>query len=129
MKLAISIVFVAAAVGIVGVATASARTSYPTKISHDGSVTLPGGQTLDTGHVTSTYRRCSRFRGMKLIGHYPDGGTKLLDIDLTSFGGAWATKADLAGASASRPWQIKETLRIHHRRRVCEPAVVVWALL
>ncbi len=128
MKRAISILFVAAVVGILGVATASARTSFPTKITHDGSVTLPGGETIVSGHVTSSYRLCSLLRAMKLIGHYPDGSAQLLDAALTSIRGAWATKADLSGADRVKAVVTKSAFRIHHRRKVCEPAAVVWAL-
>lgn len=80
------------------VGMATARPSYPTKITYDGSIALSRGQFLLTGHVASPHYFCRLGRAVKLKAHYPDGKTKLLDFGLTSMNGAWATKADLTGA-------------------------------
>jgi hypothetical protein len=103
-------------------------TTYSTTITHDGSATLTGGSTVDSGHVKSSGRLCSLFRTVKLFAHYPDGSTQLLDIDLTSVRGAWATKADLDGADRVKAKAIRESFRVHHHRKVCKAAAVVWAL-
>jgi hypothetical protein len=128
MKRATLMLVLAGAVFALGAGTASARTSYPTEITHDSSVALSGGQTLVGGQVKSPYRLCSVLRGVKLIGHYPDGSTELLDADLSSIGGAWGAKADLTGADRVKAVALRSAFRVHHRRKVCERAAVVWAL-
>ena len=128
MKRATWMLLVAGAVLMLGVGAASARTSYPSEITRESSVELPGGKTLASGEVTSPYRLCSVLRGVKLIGHYPDGSTELLDVGLTSINGAWATKADLSGADRVKAVALRSAFRVHHRRKVCDRAAVVWAL-
>ncbi len=128
MKRATWILVVAGAALTLGVGVASARTSYPSEITHEDSVALPGGKTLVSGQVTSPSRLCSALRGVKLIAHYPDGSNELLDIDLSSVGGAWAAKADLTGADRLKAVAVRSAFRVHHRRKVCNRAAVVWAL-
>jgi hypothetical protein len=108
--------------------SAMARRSFPTTITHDGSVALgAGGTFVDSGHVSSPNHRCEFFRVVTLIGHYPSGRTKLLDIDLTSFfGGAWGTKADLTGTDRLQARARKSSFRRHGHRKVCQADAVVF---
>jgi hypothetical protein len=106
--------------------SAMARTSFPTTITHDGSVALgTGGTYLNSGHVSSPRLQCRVLRIVKLFGHYPSGRTELLDIDFTSFRGAWATKADLTGTDRLRARVTK--YRFGRRdRKVCRADSVVF---
>ncbi|MEK6272229.1 MAG: hypothetical protein AABM42_06235 [Actinomycetota bacterium] len=107
--------------------SAIARTSFPTTITHDGSVPLgDGGTFVDSGHVTSPRFRCRALRIVTLTGHYPSGRTELLDIDLTSAGGAWATKADLTGTDRVRARARKYTFGRQGHRKVCRADSVVF---
>jgi hypothetical protein len=100
-----------------------------TVITHDGSVPLHGGWVLDSGHVSSSDRDCALLRSVVLYAHYPDGNLTPLDIVLvTSFRGAWATRANYAGADwlkAKSP-RFAYRNRRHGRRHVCLPAAVRW---
>jgi hypothetical protein len=106
--------------------SAIARKSFPTTITHDGSVPLAGGYFVESGHVSSPRFQCRSLRLVKLIGHYPSGRTELLDIDLTSARGAWATKADLTGTDRLRARVGKYTFRRHGHRKVCRADSVVF---
>ncbi len=107
--------------------SAVARTSFRTTITHDGSVALgAGGFYVDSGHLSSPRFQCRVLRLVKLIGHYPSGRTKLLDIDLTSFNGAWATKADLTGTDRLRARVAKSTFGRRGDRKVCRANSVVF---
>jgi hypothetical protein len=107
--------------------SAIARTSFPTTITHDGSVALgAGGTFVDSGHVTSPQFRCRSLRLVTLIGHYPSGRTELLDLDLTSAKGAWATKADLTGTDRVKARVRSSSFRRHGHRKVCQADTVVF---
>ncbi len=118
-----------------------------TTTTHDGSVALGGGEYVVSGHVQSPRPLCERFRIVKLKAHYPNGRSRLLDFDLTSFeGGAWAMRADVSGAdrlkakvkalrlgpqsiavSGSRPPATRHRPhKGHHRRTLCAAASVIW---
>jgi hypothetical protein len=101
--------------------SAIARKSFPTTITHDGSVPLGVGGTfvVDSGHLASPQFRCRSLRVVTLIGHYPSGRTELLDADLTSLKGAWATKADLTGTDRVTARVRKSSFRRHGHRKVC----------
>jgi hypothetical protein len=101
--------------------SAMARRSFPTTITHDTTVALgTGGIYVDSGHVSSPRFQCRLLRVVKLIGHYPSGRTQLLDIDLTSFRGAWATKADLTGTDRLRARVTKSKFGRRGHRKVCQ---------
>ena len=128
MKLRYLAVLAAMGVVLLCASSALARRSFPTTITHDGSVALgTEGIYLDSGNVSSPNHRCEFFRVVTLIGHYPSGRTKLLDIDLTSFlGGAWATKADLTGTDRLKARVRRSTFRRHGHRKVCQADTVVF---
>jgi hypothetical protein len=128
MKRWIVMLLAAVAALAVGVGAAGARPSYPTTITRDGSVSLPGGRTLDSGHLTSTRGLCIHLAGraVKLIGVFPDGTARLLDLSLTSANGAWATKADYRRAVRVKAKVLRIHLRLRGRRLVCRRAVVSW---
>ena len=107
--------------------SAMARKSFPSTITHDGSVALgTGGIYVDSGHVTSPQFRCRDLRFFALIGHYPSGRTEVLDIGLTSIMGAWATKADLTGTDRLRATVARSTFRKHGKRKICRSDSVVF---
>jgi hypothetical protein len=107
--------------------SAMARKSFPTTITHDGSVALgSGGIYLDSGHVSSPQFRCRFFRVVGLIGHYPSGRTEALDLGFTSIRGAWATKADLTGTDRVRATVARSTFRRHGKRKVCRADYVTF---
>jgi hypothetical protein len=85
-----------------------------------------GGTYVDSGHVISPQFRCRYLRIVTLIGHYPSGRTKLLDADLTSLNGAWATKADLTGTDRVKARVRKSSFRRHGDRKVCRADTVVF---
>ena len=70
--------------------------------------------------------QCRALRLVKLIGHYPSGRTELLDLDLTSAGGAWATKADLTETDRVKARVAKYTYGRRGNRKVCQPDSVVF---
>jgi hypothetical protein len=109
---------------LLGADSAVAR-SFPTTITYDGSVALSGGNTfVDSGHITSSKSFCTRLRLVTLVGHYPDGTSKLLDVAFTSLRGAWATKASHTGADRLRAKVTRSSFRRHGHRKVCEGASV-----
>jgi hypothetical protein len=108
--------------------SATAR-SFPTAITHDGSVALGAtGTVVDSGRVKSRKARCRFLRLVKLVGHYPDGTTKLLDVDFTSARGAWGTKADLTGADRAKAVATRSSFGRRGHRKVCRPASVVFSV-
>ena len=107
--------------------SAMARGSFPTTITNDGSVALgTGGTFVVSGHVTSPQFRCRSLRLVTLSGHYPSGRTQLLDLDLTSARGAWATKADLTGTDRVKVRVRKSSFRRHGSRKVCQADTIVF---
>ena len=105
--------------------SAMARRSFPSTITHDGSVPVGGGLVVSSGHVSSPQFRCRGFRAVTLIGHFPSGRTELLDIDITSALGAWGTKADFSGTDQLKARVRKSTFRRHGKRKVCRADSVV----
>ena len=104
-------------VGVIGasaLATASAHSSkprhVPTSITHDGAVRLSDGPSVMSGHVSSHPGICRTFRLVKVTAHYPSGKTRLLDVDVTSDGGAWAVKGDITGVDRLKAKVVKQTL-------------------
>ena len=99
---------------------AMARRSFPTTINYDGSARVgTGGIFVSSGHLSSSRVQCRVLRLVKLVGHYPSGRTELLDIDFTSFSGAWATKADLTETDHVRARVAKSTFGRKGHRKVC----------
>ena len=98
------------------------RQSFPTTIIYSGSEpTGPGGTFVSSGHLSSPRPQCRALRLVKLVGHYPSGRTELLDLDLTSLNGAWATKADLTDTDRVRARVTKYTYGRRGNRKVCQP--------
>ena len=125
-----------------GVATADGRTKHSsTTITHDVSADLGAGTFLVGGHIHSKRRPCDFFRIVKLKAHFSNGKTKLVDTDATSGGGAWAMRADLAGADRLKAVVTRAVVGFlrfggnhpaatHHPQRrkiVCDKASVVFA--
>jgi hypothetical protein len=122
MKLRSLVVLVATGAVLVAASSASARTSFSSTITHTGSESAGGGKFIDSGQVTSAKSACERLRGVKLIGQL-NGTSGLVDIDITSFNGAWAARVPHAPFTKITAVAVKE--RFHHGRVVCQPASVV----
>jgi hypothetical protein len=121
---------VLAATGIVLLCagTAMARKSFSTTITHDGSNPVgTEGVYIESGQVNSSRLPCRALRLVKLIGHYPSGRTELLDVDLTSLNGAWATKADLTDTDQLKARVAKFKYGRRGHRKVCQADSVVYA--
>ena len=104
--------------------SATAR-SFPTTITHDGSVALGAtGTYLDSGRVKSSKGACRSLRLVKLVGYYPNGTKKLLDVDISSLLGAWGTKADLTGVERAKAVATRFKFGRHGHRKVCRSASV-----
>jgi hypothetical protein len=122
-----SILAALVAVGILGTGTADARRLVPTTITHDSSVALSANTFLDTGHVASRSDRCRTLREVRLVGMSSDGNTMDLDVDLSSYFGAWATLADYSGFTRVKAKATRLRYRTRRgQRKVCERAVVIW---
>ena len=130
---------VLAVVGVLGLLVAGtvsahhskARTKHvPSRITHDSTVDLGGGQFLVSGQVISHREVCQMNRVVKLFAIRPNGAKELLDLDGTSDGGAWAVKADIFGANRlkAKVARAKFSRRIPSPPRglVCDAASIVW---
>jgi len=128
MKLTYFALLAATAAVLVCASSAMAR-SFPTTITHDGSVALgTTGISVDSGRVRSPKPFCQLFRIVKLVGHYPNGTTKLLDVDFTSAMGAWGTKGNLTGVDRAKAVATRSSFGRHGHRKVCRPASVVFSV-
>lgn len=102
--------------------TASAKKrSFPTTIAVDSSTHLGEARFLYGGRIGSPKRRCRFLRIAALIARFPSGRERAVDIDLTSFNGAWALTGNLAGATSARIVIPRER---RGRRVVCKGARV-----
>ncbi len=125
--------------------------SITSTITHDETVELGGAKALIGGQVISHREVCQINRLVKLTAHYPSGRTQLLDLDITSDGGAWSMKADISGADRLKAKVTREARRRpnniavsggrprprhhpphrkghHHPRLPCAADSVVWGL-
>ena len=128
MKLRYLAVLAATGAVLLCASSAIAR-SFPTAITHDGSVALGAtGTFVDSCRVKSRKGRCRILRLVKLVGHYPNGTTQLLDIDFTSLEGAWGTKANLTGVDHAKAVATRFAFGRHGHRKVCRPASVVFSV-
>jgi hypothetical protein len=128
MKRGMAVPVALVVVGIVlGNGTAVAARSISTTITRDSSVKLGSGVFLDTGHLTSRSARCRTLREVRLVGMSSDGSTTDLDVDLSSYFGAWATLADYSGYARVKAKATRLKFRTHRGgRKVCRRAVVIW---
>ena len=127
MKRGMSVLVALVMVGVLGTGTAVARRSIPTTITHDSHVQLGSSVFLDTGHLTSRSAYCRALREVRLVGMASDGTTTDLDVDLSSYFGAWATLGDYSGYTRVKAKATRLKFRTHSgRRKVCARAVVIW---
>lgn len=127
MKRGMSVLVALVVVGVIGTGTAVARRSVSTTITHDSSVELSSGVFLDTGRLTSRSAYCRALREVRLVGMSSDGSTTDLDVDLSSYFGAWATLADYSGYTRVKAKATRLKFRTQSgRRKVCRRAVVIW---
>jgi len=116
----LAVLAVTGAVVLLFASSAMARRSFETTINYDGSAPVgTGGIFVSSGHLSSSRVQCRVLRLVKLVGHYPSGRTELLDIDFTSFRGAWATKADLTDTDHATARVAKYTFGRKGHRKVC----------
>jgi hypothetical protein len=106
----------------VGVGVALAARSYTTKIVFLGNNGTGSDQTFYGNLKTNT--KCLAARKMGLFKKTSDG-YKLLDVDLSSFNGAWALRADLNG-TPELAVKVKKDKR-KHGRVVCRPDTITLA--
>jgi len=113
---------VLAATLIVGVSAALAARSYSTKIvflGNSGPASDPNDQTF-YGDLNA-HGRCVTARTVGLF-KKTSTGYKLLDVDFSSYNGAWALRAELTG-SPDLAVRVKMEKR-HHGRIVCKAATL-----
>ena len=83
------------------VTPATAAKPRRTKVTLESSVAVDDGYYVDSGQVLSSSVRCRFFRIVKLVGIRAGGTKKLLDIALTSFGGALGNQSQARRIQAS----------------------------
>lgn len=116
----LALVLALAATLVVGVAAAVAAKSYTTKINFLGS----GGQSTHDVTVFGTLSTNSKCLGARRVELYKatNTGAKLVDVDLSSFNGAWALRADLTGAP-NLAIKVKKDKR-NHGKVVCKGSTI-----
>jgi len=111
---------VVAALGLC-VGVAAAATKYPTKIVFLGTAG-PGLEDLTlVGNLETNHNKCLAAREMGLFKE-TSYGYKLVDVDLSSFNGAWALRGDLTG-QPNLAIKVKRATR-NHRNVVCKPKTI-----
>jgi hypothetical protein len=106
----------------VGVGIALAARSYSTKIVFLGNNGTGSDQTFYGNLKTNT--KCLAARKMGLFKKTNDG-YKLLDVDLSSFNGAWALRAELNG-TPELAVKVKKDKR-NHGKVICRPDTITLA--
>ena len=83
------------------------------------------GTTLQDQTLTGDLDSKSKCVGARTVGLYKQtsSGFKLMDIDLSSFNGAWATRADLTG-TPDLAIKVQRERRGHRGRVVCKGATL-----
>jgi hypothetical protein len=102
-----------------GVGVATAATKHPTSIEYLGAAGPASDLTL-FGDL-DTHRKCRAAREMGLF-KQTSNGYKLVDVDLSSFNGAWAMKGDLTGLP-DIAIKVKRATR-NHGNVVCKPDTI-----
>jgi hypothetical protein len=113
----------AAATLVFAVASALAARSYSTHIVFLGNSGPPPNSLADQtfyGDLNSN----PKCRGARVVGLFKQtsSGFKLLDVDLSSYNGAWALRADVSG-QPNLAIQVKREKR-NKGRIVCKPATL-----
>jgi hypothetical protein len=107
----------------VGVSVAFAANKYSTKIVFLGNSGPTPSSTDQTfyGDLTSN-SKCLGARKMGLFKKTNSGDYKLLDVDLSSYNGAWALRADLTGTPDLAITVDK--VKRNHGKVVCKPDTI-----
>jgi hypothetical protein len=105
----------------VGVGVAFAAKSYSTKIVFMGQSGTIDDLTL-FGDLNSNKSKCLTARTVGLFKKTTSGDYKLVDVDLSSFNGAWAVRGDLTG-QPDLAIKVKRATR-NHRKIVCKPNTI-----
>jgi hypothetical protein len=100
-----------------GAGTALAAKSYPTKIKFLGTEGQSASDLTVVGGLKSN-PKCVGARKVGLYKKASSGDFKLLDVDLSSYNGAWATRADLTGAPDLAVKVTKDTR--NHGKVICK---------
>jgi hypothetical protein len=113
-------VLAAAATLVVGVSVAFAAKSYTTHIKFLGN----SGPSLQDQTLFGDLNTNPKCRGARKLGLFKKTSTgfKLLDVDLSSFNGAWALRADLTG-TPDLAIKVNREKR-NHGRVICKPATI-----
>jgi len=107
----------------IGAGVAFAAHKYSTKIvflGNSGTQSNPNDQTF-YGHLNSN-SKCVGAREVGLFKATSKGGFKLIDVDLSSFNGAFALRAEITGAP-NLAIQVAKDKR-NNGKIVCKPATL-----
>lgn len=110
-----------AATLVVGVSSASAARSFTTHLVILGN----SGPSIADQTLYGDLNTNSRCQGARTLGLFKEtsSGFKLIDVDLSSFNGAWALRADLTGSPDLAVKAQRE--KRNHGRVVCKGATLL----
>ena len=94
-------------------------THIPTNVIFDGEADAGDGTTVYSGHVESPNRRCAIGAFMGLV-----ADDEFVDLDFTSFNGAWAMKTDPTGVSTLEARVQRFRFGRKGHRKICDPDAV-----
>jgi hypothetical protein len=116
----ILVVLAVAATMVVGVSSASAAKKYATHIVFLGN----SGPSLADQTLYGDLNTSPKCRGARTVSLFKETsyGFRLIDVDLSSFNGAWALRGDLTG-TPDLAVQAKREKR-KHGRIVCKAATI-----
>jgi hypothetical protein len=116
-------VLIVAMVAVIG--TAAAVTHYPTTLDSTGVFVGPGpDRFLEFGQVHSPKPACRANRGMKIVAHYPDGPSQVIDRGRSSRNGAYAMVGDFSGSNGATIRAARKVIGPRGHHRVCDPGSV-----
>ena len=95
---------------------------FPTTVVFDGSVEASDGDGIYTGHLESPKPACVIEAG-RFMRLYADDA--IVDLEFTSFYGAWAMKADTTGVSTLEARVVRYRFGPKGHRKICDPDSVL----
>jgi hypothetical protein len=106
------------------VAADAATTHYATTVDSTGTSSGSGDQFIEYGRVHSPKPACRSERSLRMVAHYPDGSTKVLDTTTSSRNGAYAMFADFKGSDGAVIKVAPKRLGTKANPKVCNRASV-----
>ena len=120
----VAVILIVALVGVTSAALARAP-HYATTLDATGtSAGPPSTRFIEFGQVHSTLRACRANRIVKVVAHYPDGSSKVLDTDRSSKNGAYAVVADFADSDKATIRAPRQRIGRPGHRRICDAGSV-----